>query len=107
MTNILEEVRVSLSTKVFPASEKLLDRVNAPRKTKKIKERIKGSVKTHICDVSLSEMPHDQQALFEKAVDALLADLIQNLDRRLEGNADELERKSMAGQTRNHCCAPK
>jgi hypothetical protein len=53
--------------------------------------------KTHISAVSVSEMAPDQQALFEKAVDALLADLIQSLDRLTEGNIDELATESLAG----------
>jgi hypothetical protein len=54
------------------------------------------SWKTHVSAVSTSEMAPDQQALFEQAVNALLAELVHRLDRRNQGSIDELERKSMA-----------
>jgi len=65
------------------------------------------SLKTHISAVSVSEMAADQQAIFEGAVDVLLADLIHRVDRPKEGNLDEYKSKSMAGQGRHHRGAPK
>ena len=63
--------------------------------------------KNHITAISITEMAVDQKAHFEKAVDALLADLICGLDRHIEGNSDELNRKQMEGQRRDRCRAPK
>jgi hypothetical protein len=60
-----------------------------------MKDCLNRSLKTHVSSVSILEMDPDQQAEFEKAVNALLADLVHRLDRRNKGNIDELERKSM------------
>ncbi|HZK82442.1 MAG TPA: hypothetical protein VFC46_15275 [Humisphaera sp.] len=61
-----------------------------------MKDSLNRSLKTHVSTVSISEMDPDQQALFEQAVTALLADLVHRLDRQNKGNIDELESKSMA-----------
>jgi len=63
---------------------------------KNMKDSLNRSLKTHVSTVSISEMDPDQQALFEQAVTALLADLVHRLDRQNKGNIDELESKSMA-----------
>lgn len=59
--------------------------------TRKTKDIRRDSVKTHISAVLVAEMAADQQALFEKAVDALLADLAQHRDRQTQGELHELE----------------
>lgn len=61
-----------------------------------MKDSSKRLLKTHISAISISEMAPDQQASFEKAVNALLADLVHHLDRRNKGNIDELDGKPMA-----------
>ena len=58
-----------------------------------MKELPKVMSKYQITAVSVTEMAADQQALFEKAVEALLADLICGIDRQLQGNTYEFERK--------------
>lgn len=78
-----------------------------PTPKRKIKDSSKPLQKTHIQNVSVVEMTVDQQAPFEKAVDALLADLIRYLDRRIEGEADGQEPKQMAGTSRDCRRSPK
>ena len=65
-----------------------------------MKERPNPPRKTQIRVVSRSGMTAAERASFDKAVDALLAELVRRLDRRNEGEADGITEEQVAGATR-------
>jgi hypothetical protein len=67
-----------------------------------MKEVSKQRPKTQIEVVSIVEMTSDAQVAFERAVTAILIDLIRSLDRRDKGEADESseEQVGRAGRDR-------
>ena len=61
-----------------------------------MKERKKVIRKSQIAVVSSTQMTADQQASFSAATDALLIELIQKLDRRIQGESDGTAADEMA-----------
>ena len=64
--------------------------------TKKMKEKNLPLQKGQISVICNQQMTPDQQASFSAASDALLIELIQKLDRRLEGESDGTAEDDMA-----------
>jgi hypothetical protein len=64
--------------------------------TKKMKEKNLPLQKGQISVICNQQMTHDQQASFSAASDVLLVELIQLLDRRIEGESDGTAEDEMA-----------
>jgi hypothetical protein len=67
----------------------------------KKKECTGPHLKTHVRSISTVEMNTDQQDTFEKAIDALLADLVRMLDRRAEEINHGSNEKTLGGTRRD------
>jgi hypothetical protein len=66
-----------------------------------MKELKRPPQKTHV-RISKSEMAADQQALFIKATDSLLAELVRSLDRRTQGDLNDYAEEPVARITHDH-----